>query len=117
MRRTLLLIAVLIVACGVLCAQAMRGRTLIWEDPDNTGNGITKYTVYWANTPGGPYTLGKVEIPVGTLTATVTLGKGTYYFVVTASNPDSESPYSNEATTTIYDNARKPINFKIVVTP
>lgn len=95
--------------------QVMRDRTCIWEDPDNPPGTVTKYTVYYGTAQGGPYTLGKIDIPVGTLTATVTLPKGTYYFVVTASNPDSESPYSNEATTTIYDNSRKPINFRIIV--
>lgn len=97
-------------------AQVMRNRTLIWEDPDNPAGSVTKYTIYYGTTAGGPYTLGKIDIPAGTLTGQVTLAKGTYYFVVTASNPDAESPYSNEATTTIYDNARKVINFRIIVT-
>lgn len=115
MRRIALLL--LLLTAMPIYAQVARNRTLIWEDPDNPAGTITKYTIYYGTTAGGPYTLGKIDIPAGTLTGQVTLGKGTYYFVVTASNPDSESPYSNEATTTIYDNARKVINFKIIVTP
>lgn len=117
MKRFLLFIVLCISFCSIGLAQVTRGRTLAWEDPDNPAGSVTKYTVYWGTTTGGPYTLGKLDIPAGTLKGSVTLAKGTYYFVVTASNADSESPYSNEATTTVQDNARKPINFRIVVGP
>lgn len=94
-----------------------RTRTAAWDDPDNPPGTVLKYTIYWGTTTGGPYTLGKVEVPAAARTAQIVLAKGTYFMVVTASNADSESPYSNEATTTVQDNARKPINFKIVIGP
>lgn len=118
MKRLIPCFAVLVLLLAIpAAAQVMRNRTLVWEDPDNPAGSVTKYTVYYGTTTGGPYTLGKIDIPAGTLTGQVTLGKGRYYFVVTASNPDAESPYSNKATTEIYDNARKVINFRIVVSP
>lgn len=61
--------------------------------------GATGYKVYRSTTAGGPYT----EIGTATVTdytdTTVTNGT-TYYYVVTATNADGESAYSNEASAT-----------------
>ena len=116
MKRFILLSTLFVFSTALSLAQVTRTRTLAWDDPNTPGT-VTKYTIYWGTQTGGPYTLGKLDIPVGTRTAQVSLPKGTYYFVVTAINPDSESPYSNEASTTIYDNSMKPINLIITVGP
>ncbi len=96
--------------------QVQRNRTLAWDYTGDISQ-VVEWRLYYGSQQGGPYSLGKVIIPVGTKTATVTLPKGTYYFVVTAANPDNESGYSNEATTTIFDTALKPINLVITVGP
>lgn len=110
-----LLAAAIILWASLAMAQVQRNRTLTWDYPDQSQ--ITGFRLYWGTAPGGPYTLGKIEILKGQTTASVQLPRGTYYFVCTAFNPDSESEFSNEATTTIYDNAMKPINLTIRVGP
>lgn len=116
MRRSFLLLLCFLGFSALVSAQVVRDRTLIWEDPNPPGT-VTKYTLRWGTTTNGPYTTGSVDVVPPATTVTVQLPKGTYFFIVTASNPDSESEPSNEATTTIYDNAMKQINFRIVIPP
>lgn len=98
-------------------AHAQRPRQVLWDDPDNPAGTVTKYTVYWGVAIGGPYQMGKVDIVAPTKTATITLPKGVYYLVCTASNSEGESPYSNEVEVVVRDNAKKPINLRVVVGP
>jgi hypothetical protein len=112
MKRFLLII---LLAVPVM-AQVARNRTITFEDPNDSSQ-VTGYHIYYGKTQGGPYDLGKIDLVKGVTTTQIQLPKGTYYFVATAYNPDSESGYSNEATTTIYDNAMKLINLKIVIVP
>lgn len=113
MRKHLLICAL---ALFGMAFQVTRSRTFSWEYPGDISQ-VKEFRLYYGTTAGGPYSLGRLIVPVGTLQGTVTLPKGTYYFVCTAANEDSESGYSNEASTTVYDNAMKPINLRIIVSP
>jgi hypothetical protein len=93
--------------------QAQRPRQIQWDDPDNPPGTVLKYTVYWGVAKLGPYLTGKVDIVAPTMTATITLPKGVYYMVCTASNTENESPYSNEIEVVVRDNAKKPINLRV----
>ena len=115
MKRLFSIVLFLLMSVSLL-AQVQRARTVLFDDPNPPGD-VTGYHIYYGTTAGGPYTLGQINLSVGQTSTTVTLPKGTYYFVCTAYNLDSESPYSNEATTTVYNNAQKVINLRIVVTP
>lgn len=110
------LLSVALLLCLVLAAfgQNTRARTILFDDPNDPSQ-VTGYHISYGNTRGGPYNLGKINLAAGTTTTSISLPKGTYYFVVTAYNPDSESGYSDEASTTIFDNAQKVINLKILV--
>jgi len=114
MKRLLLAVVMFLVCAGGIFAQVQRNRTVMWEYPYDISQ-VTEFRLYYGKTPGGPYDMGKIVVPVNSLEASVVLPKGTYYFVCTAANPDSESEYSNEASTTIWDNAQKVINLKIIV--
>jgi hypothetical protein len=107
--------AICLLAFLGMAFQVNRSRTFAWEYPGDISQ-VKEFRLYYGTTAGGPYP-GKLVIPAGSLQGTATLAKGTYYFVCTAANEDSESAYSNEASTTVYDNAMKPINLRIVVNP
>lgn len=113
--RKLSTLVIILLFCLPLMGQVVRNRTIIFDDL-NDPTQVTGYHIYYGQTQGGPYP-SKIDLPQGTLTATVQLAKGTWYFVCTAYNPDSESGYSNEASTVVYDNAQKVINLRIVVSP
>lgn len=117
MKRFLLLTFLICTPLAALAQPQPRSYTASWEDPNNPPGSIIRYTIYAGSVSGGPYNQGKYEVPGGTLSLTMTLAKGTWYFVVTATNATGESDYSNEASITVQDNARKPINFKIVINP
>lgn len=104
-----------VILAAPAAAQVQRDRTVAWDDPDNVAGQVTEYRLYYGTRSGGPYDMGRIVIPAGTMTAKVTLPKGTYFFICTAANPDSESPPSNEASTSVYDNSNKPINLRIIV--
>ncbi|MCP1306962.1 hypothetical protein [Paenibacillus tyrfis] len=58
------------------------------------------YNIKRATTPGGPYTTVASDVYGSTYTDTTVTNGTTYYYVVTANNPDGESANSNEASAT-----------------
>jgi len=82
---------------GGLVATAGTGQVgLTW----NAGSGAAGYTIRRATTSGGPYTIVKSNA-VGTSYTDTGVANGTsYYYVVTATNAEGESAFSNEASST-----------------
>ena len=73
------------------------GQTVLGWTANPASAQVTHYTVYRSTTSGGPYTT--VASPTATTyTDNVPSVGKVYYYVVTASNADGESAYSNEAT-------------------
>ena len=82
---------------GGLVATAGTGQVgLTW----NAGSGAAGYTIRRATTSGGPYTIVKSNA-VGTSYTDTGVANGTsYFYVVTATNAEGESAFSNEASST-----------------
>ncbi|HYF56318.1 MAG TPA: fibronectin type III domain-containing protein [Salinarimonas sp.] len=95
MKRFVALFVLLALAVPVYAGK----RRAAWDDPNAAGV-VTGYCLYYGTQQGGPYP-NKVDVAPGQREVTLTLGPGTYYFVVTAVNAEGQSPYSNEASTVV----------------
>lgn len=124
-RITMLIILIVLLLFSVAVWQLEAGeRRLAWDDPNAPGV-VQRFTVRWANQKGGPYP-STLDIIAPETRATVTgLAPGIYYFVVTASNAEGTSGFSNEVETTIAPDAQAPTNLRfeinatgtIIITP
>lgn len=79
-----------------------------YEDGTNILPGeITKYTILYGQTDGGPYSFA-VDVAGNVNTATITgLAKGTWYFVATATtNNGMESAYSNQTAKSVQGSSK-----------
>jgi autotransporter-associated beta strand protein len=67
----------------------------------NASAGATGYNVLRSTSNGGPYSNVAAGVTATSSTDTNVLGGLTYYYVVTASNANGSSAYSNQATATV----------------
>lgn len=77
--------------------QTTKPLTLEWDNPAEAADGVVDYVLYQATVSTGPW-VEAVVIPVAngrTVTRTLTLGTGRYWFRVTARNWAGESDPSN----------------------
>jgi len=81
---------------------------LLYEDGSSILAGeVTKYTVLYGQTDGGPYAYS-VDVPGDVTTATITgLAKGAWYFVATATTSNGmTSGYSNQAAKSVQGSSK-----------
>ena len=74
--------------------------TLSWATPPSGGSALTRYTVYRGTSPSGVTALARVGPDATTYEDTGVSGWTTYYYQLTASNSDGESPPSAMVTAT-----------------
>jgi len=73
--------------------------TLSWTP--SSSSGVTGYNIYRATVTGGPYAIISANVQGTQFIDSQVVAGTTYYYVVTALNPQGESIYSNEASAVI----------------
>ncbi len=106
-------LATIALTFGLITGALAGDATLTWTAPTTYEDGtailsgeIVSYKVYYGQTASGPYTLSRV-VTFPNTTTTITVPKGTWYFVSTATTTNGlESSYSNEVSKVVLGNSK-----------